>query len=117
MVGADRFDDTAGDGTGAATELRSVGGDAPEPDSYWSDIDYPEPAARAARPAPTVAPARHRRVRAQRIAAAVVAVVIAAGGYALGHANGHAPVPGLRRRIDRLEQTVSSQRSELDATG
>src|SRR5262245_59395625 len=109
MVGAERYDGTVGEPRGAAapeTRLAAVDTDAPEPGSYWADIDYPVPRPRARPPAPAVPTARPRR--SNRMVAGVVAalVVVGAGSFAIGHANGHAPVPGLHR-------TIASQRAEL----
>jgi hypothetical protein len=111
MVGAEHFDDTVGEPRPGAPEIRlsAVDTAAPEPGSYWADIDYPEPGPRTVvPPAPAATPARPARSR--RVIAAVVAaiVVVGAGSYAVGRMNGHAPVPGLHRTID-------SQRAALRA--
>lgn len=121
MVGADRYDEA----NGLPAAPRPAAGEAasvvdferpPDPDSYWANIDYPPVRPQFVRPPVDSQPRRVRRRR--RILAAVVvvaALAIAGGSYAVGRTNGHAPVPGLQRRIATLEHTVASQRAQLRA--
>ena len=124
MVGADRYDEAndvpapsaAVGPLGAVGESsRSVGLEpVPDPDSYWANIDYPPARPQFVKP-PVDTGERRREARQRRLVAAVVAgaLVIGAGSYGVGRMNGHAPVPGLHRRIDALEQTIASQRAQL----
>jgi hypothetical protein len=113
MVGADRFDESAGErgapdpDPGLGAGFGSVRVDEPTDDSYWSSIDYPEP-----RPRPDVSVGARSVARARRAPRALIAsfvaavLVVGSGAYAVGHMNGRAPVPGLQRQVD-------AQRSEL----
>ena len=118
MVGADRFDESAGERGAPAppdAQLRTL---PPEPhgdDSYWSNIDYPEP---RARPAGVHAPVRAPRGARSRawLGAFVAAVLLVGGGaYAAGRANGHAPVPGLHRRVDAQGAALRSRAAKVTA--
>jgi hypothetical protein len=115
MVGADRFDE-AGERASAPPNdgaLRTVP-DEPADDSYWSQIDYPEP-----RPMPAGAPrtsvASRRRTTGRGLTAAVVALLLVVGGgaYAVGRANGHAPVPGLHRQVDAQQATLQRRAATI----
>jgi hypothetical protein len=113
MVGADRFDESAGE-RGTVTSLPD--------DSYWSNIDYPEPRPRP--PAAVGSVARDRGSIRRRLSAGFVAalLVIGGGAYAVGRTNGHAPVPGLHRQVEaqrseleRRAATIATQARELTA--
>jgi hypothetical protein len=89
---------------------------AGEPDSYWSNIDYPEP-----RPRPVVLPAPASRGRGATarigLGAILAALLIGAGAFAVGRANGQAPVAGLHRRIDTQQQRLRSRAATIAAQG
>lgn len=121
MVGADRYEE----GGGYSAVGRPAMGESPgaldlehlaDPDSYWANIDYPPARPQFVRP-PVDSQHRRERTRRRNLAAVAVAAAfaLAIGSYAVGRINGHAPVPGLQRRIDALEQTIASQRAQLDA--
>jgi hypothetical protein len=99
MVGADQFDQTAG-----------------ERDSYWSEIDFPEPRARPlTAPAPVAAA---RRTLRGLVAVFVAALVVVAGGaYALDRVNGHAPVAGLHRQLEAQHTLLEQRAAKIAAQG
>ena len=122
MVGADRYDDAGGApappgpmGAAVGEAPGAVGLEpAPDPDSYWANIDYPPARPQFVKP-PIDTGERRRQARQRSLTAAIVAgaLVLASGSYLVGRANGHAPVAGLNRRITALEQTIASQRAQL----